>query len=88
MLLKIVCRKCQSCGLTSVVFPTGVRVLCADCDGKGYVVLEAELFTERKLLDFPISGVYRIGKTMSASYDIQNGRPVSYEDFLGGKLPD
>lgn len=85
--IKIECKACGATGLyRGCAEPKGVAVVCCACGGTGCAELEYEPFEQRK----ERRGVHKVQwsrGTFIATGVGPAGRPISYEEFRGGKLP-
>jgi hypothetical protein len=82
--------QCDSCGGTGIyrgfAEPTGVGVVCVNCQGTGCRKISYKPFTERKERR-DVQTVRRSAGTFLATGVGPTGGQVTYDEFLRGKMP-
>ena len=85
--IKTECSSCNGTGLyRGFAEPTGVAVVCLNCDGTGCRVIEYAPFTSRQARS-DVKWVQRSRGSFIATGIGPAGNSISYQDFLKGKMP-
>lgn len=82
--------ECSSCGgsglYRGMAEKPGTAVVCLRCDGSGKQVIRYEPFVSRKEIR-GVDLVYRSSGSLIVGRVGAYGNPISYREFLQGKMP-
>lgn len=85
--LKVECGSCRGTGIyRGFAEPSGVGVICVNCDGTGQETLKYTPFEGRKTRNDISIVRYSRGSLIATGIGPVGGS-ISYQEFLNGKMP-
>lgn len=82
MIVQVECSDCKTRGIILSTQHPHTAILCRRCAGEGWLYLTYKPFSQRRQQD----GIQTV--CLITTDESPAGQPISYEDFLAGKLPE